>query len=633
MADSYDLDELKLIRVSDGWTLDIRNALIDDGLEYGAALDDPPTWTATCTDPDGEVLNAHRFIKRKAGPEYDPFFALDAKGKLVAIDAEVNGRWYRVRQVSVNGDSTVLTLEDRSVQRLRKKYGHRIASRNDVTRAQFSQSLVKALRSENIGFYSRELKVKQPIAKGKSDDKDKDSKDPGISPAQATGIKIKGEVPSAQQLRDIDTALTVADQDKAPERAVVALLAAGIGESNFDRHQKDGVTGTHVGIWQSNQIPADDVAGQAHHFLVGGKSFAEGGAIAASKISVLTIGGIVSKVEISDANGAFYDKYVDEAQAIYDLWSGGALSDIGNSSDSDTYNKPYQFEVEKDEDYWTALTRLAGEVKWRCFVHKDKGDRTVLYFMDDYQLLRGTVQYTFQKSRSEHIDGPSFDFDNTQSFPQEFSVTVLIDRDALAPGDVVDVLELGPATGRWIVSEVGYSYFKPGVSLTLIQPVVPKKEPPHEEAQRDEDSENAAPRTGRKTQHGLGYPLADAGDDLGGVAAHKARPFGNWQSDNAVDIAVPQGTDVFAVDDGTIVKLGGHWDGTGKSNPNGYNVTLKTADNQWFYTHMRHRNSNLAVGDTVRKGQKFGESGAANGVAHLHIGCEHGDPEALLGVK
>lgn len=130
-----------------------------------------------------------------------------------------------------------------------------------------------------------------------------------------------------------------------------------------------------------------------------------------------------------------------------------------------------------------------------------------------------------------------------------------------------------------------------------------------------------------------GYPLAIHGTDLGGVAAHMARPFGNWQSDNAVDIGVPRGTAVLAVGSGTIEKFGGHWDGTGQSNPNGFNVTLRTVDNTWFYTHLMQCDPNLEVGDHVTVGQVLGQSGAANGVDHLHIGSEHGDPEKLLGVR
>jgi len=128
----------------------------------------------------------------------------------------------------------------------------------------------------------------------------------------------------------------------------------------------------------------------------------------------------------------------------------------------------------------------------------------------------------------------------------------------------------------------------------------------------------------------LVYPLAVHGRDLGGVAAHKARPFGNWQSDNAVDIAVPRGTAVLAVADGTITRLGGAWHG-GSGNPDGFNVTLDAGARRWFYTHLMER-VDLSVGQRVSAGQLLGRSGAGNGVDHLHIASSAGDPERLLRV-
>jgi murein DD-endopeptidase MepM/ murein hydrolase activator NlpD/lysophospholipase L1-like esterase len=138
---------------------------------------------------------------------------------------------------------------------------------------------------------------------------------------------------------------------------------------------------------------------------------------------------------------------------------------------------------------------------------------------------------------------------------------------------------------------------------------------------------------GGKVTHlsnGLVFPLGAKGQLLGGVAAHASRAWGNWQSDNALDIGCPLGTAVYAVDSGTVTRLTGSWDGTGNSNPNGFNVTLQTKDNQWFYTHMRYRNPNLKVGDKIQAGQYLGGSGAANGIKHLHIACMNGDPQPKL---
>jgi murein DD-endopeptidase MepM/ murein hydrolase activator NlpD len=124
------------------------------------------------------------------------------------------------------------------------------------------------------------------------------------------------------------------------------------------------------------------------------------------------------------------------------------------------------------------------------------------------------------------------------------------------------------------------------------------------------------------------YPLARHGPIIATPADHQARPLGNWQSDNAIDIAVPTGTRVLAVDDGIVEQTGGsapHRSGA----INGYSVTLRTANNAYFYTHMTR--VLVTQGEHLKAGQALGESGAANNVEHLHIAVEHGDPMALWG--
>lgn len=100
--------------------------------------------------------------------------------------------------------------------------------------------------------------------------------------------------------------------------------------------------------------------------------------------------------------------------------------------------------------------------------------------------------------------------------------------------------------------------------------------------------------------------------------------YGNWESDNAVDMGTPVGTPVYAVQSGTIGSQIGSL-GAGKtSNLEGLRVHLKTAGNEFYYAHL----SRLAVkaGQRVQKGQLIGYSGAASGVGHLHIAAKSGDP-------
>jgi hypothetical protein len=510
MAVSYDLDDLTLIRVSDGWQLDIRPLLSDAGLSFTGAIDTAPTWTATVADPEGEVLNAHRFIKRSGGPEFEPFFKTDASGRLVKIDCRIRGRWYRLQGISVDADTLTLTLEDRLVARLRSKYGHRVASRNDVTRAQFSESLVKALKSERVDFYSRDLTVKQPIAKGQPADSSSDSKDTDNSDAKLSGGPKTFS--SNQQV----FAEACASECGLDVRVIAAWMMREFGGA--EKTTRNNYNFMSVGFTDSGDTAQSqkDVFGKPASAGKYTGQFLKGDTTPKSSQQIQDITKTAGK-PIEDQVRAIIDSNWASSHYNRDYSGFTALArsfKASGDSSVETVDVSYQYEVKQDEDYWTALGRLADEVLWRCFVHQRQGSPEVVYFMSDYQLLRSKVQYTFQPSRREHTAGPSFDWDNTQVFPQQFTVTVLIDPEALAPGDVVDAVELGPANGRWLVQEVSYSYFSPGVSLTLIQPVVPKKEPPHEEAQKNDEDEAKAPGDGKSGQWTLGQGANRAGVGL-----------------------------------------------------------------------------------------------------------------------
>lgn len=124
----------------------------------------------------------------------------------------------------------------------------------------------------------------------------------------------------------------------------------------------------------------------------------------------------------------------------------------------------------------------------------------------------------------------------------------------------------------------------------------------------------------------LAYPLAKLGKIIG-VPYSGTHTLGNWQSDNAVDIATPTGTPVVAIEDATVVKVSGSYNG-GASRFDGYQVTLSAPDGGTFYTHLSE--VVVKVGQKLTAGEVIGKSGAANGVEHLHLGREHGDPRELI---
>jgi murein DD-endopeptidase MepM/ murein hydrolase activator NlpD len=125
------------------------------------------------------------------------------------------------------------------------------------------------------------------------------------------------------------------------------------------------------------------------------------------------------------------------------------------------------------------------------------------------------------------------------------------------------------------------------------------------------------------------YPLAVRGTFLGGpgVGTHSfTAPPNNWQSDNAIDIGIPVGTAMIAIDSGRVVKVSPHaQDGSRFA---GDAITIVgDHGNTFFY---KHGVSSVKVGERVHKGQTIGTSGSASGSPHLHFGVKHGDPRNLI---
>ena len=131
---------------------------------------------------------------------------------------------------------------------------------------------------------------------------------------------------------------------------------------------------------------------------------------------------------------------------------------------------------------------------------------------------------------------------------------------------------------------------------------------------------------------GLATPTGGVGT-VGGGPGEGTHSYGalpnNWQSDHAVDIGLPFGSPLYAIDAGVIVRVGGDpTDFSGRFG--GAQLTVVSADDAYYYAHL----SGLVVreGERVALGQLIGFSGAANGTDHLHLGVLRRDPVALAGL-
>lgn len=131
----------------------------------------------------------------------------------------------------------------------------------------------------------------------------------------------------------------------------------------------------------------------------------------------------------------------------------------------------------------------------------------------------------------------------------------------------------------------------------------------------------SAPGGGQDTSYRGDYPLGKHGKIIGTPYAG-THTLGNWQSDNAVDIAVPIGTRMLAWRPGTVIKVDRHPQDGGRFA--GDAITIRYDNGQEAF--YKHGVSHVHVGEKVGAGSLLGTTGSANGVAHLHIGILKGNP-------
>jgi hypothetical protein len=139
-----------------------------------------------------------------------------------------------------------------------------------------------------------------------------------------------------------------------------------------------------------------------------------------------------------------------------------------------TKTLPYQFKrggvAGQIETSWDALQRLAGEVNWRCFVSAG-----TLYFVSDEDLLKLAPRMTLSES-TPGVTTIDFDIDNGK-VKSEVTVLARAARWYAAPGDVVELQDVGPADGLWLVHDIRRSLYLADATILLKRPTNPLPEP------------------------------------------------------------------------------------------------------------------------------------------------------------
>lgn len=381
--------------------------------------------------------------------------------------------------------TTILTFEDAAVARLRQFKGPVKASRDAVTRAQFIGRLARAAE---VPFVSPERRIEQPIEKRKPAAKKKAEKDERREYGFDGGatIKVKGVKATASQRRVAEEILDEGVRLNATFRVLSMAIACATQESNMaDLTSGDSAhpdSAGPFGQWLTPYPKAGESVTQAARYFYKG---------------IPGHTGIIDYVkEHPDANFSLSIQAVQQSAypTAYQQWKEEANDTVREylgGTESTTYSveveKPYSFEVGKEETYWEAIQRLAKEVNWRAFVTAGK-----LYYFTDKRLLasrpRMRVSSDFKNTGAKNfppgIDDVRFEI-NSGKAVETATIVGRANVWAAPPGSAVILADdFGPATGRWLVSTIASSLSKPDVTITLKRPAAPLPEPAPDTATR-----------------------------------------------------------------------------------------------------------------------------------------------------
>jgi hypothetical protein len=209
---------------------------------------------------------------------HDPGWLIERSGllndqgssRLAAAVVTVDELRFRlVKATRQDPDVLTLVFEDEVAVLLRQHNKPLAASRGSVTRGEFIERMVRAIKARDIPFWSPEGGVRFPDGVRLPDLPDTRPAAGQTGFDDGVRLKIKGVLADAEQMRQMATALGVADQEDASPRARLAMVVAGIGESSF--RDVPNTQGTpYAGVFQARKDRRLSTAQQARYFLRGG---------------------------------------------------------------------------------------------------------------------------------------------------------------------------------------------------------------------------------------------------------------------------------------------------------------------------------------------------------------------------
>jgi murein DD-endopeptidase MepM/ murein hydrolase activator NlpD len=577
-------------------------------------------------------------------------------------DIEIDGLWFRLVGVQKQSDDLTLTFEDREVAIMRTYNSPKTAAWGQMSRAQFIYSMVREVQEFTIPFICPEVKIRKQKASDQTTQTNQDeNRDPGFSFSAFKSVTFKGKQATQEQLRLAAIILHNCLDMKARRKIMVCAIMTATTETVMKNEKSPDKNGSS-GLFQQTP-PGWGTRAQVNDPNYAARKFIQT-AIAKDKADpTLSYAMLCQTVQGSKfSDGSNYAPWQTEADHTVTTFGvdGGDITSIQDMLDANLQNSDksglilhvgpdnqlfiggagtgdqYQFtrgsfsvdssgaqKVTK-EDTWTCSGRLADQVAWRRFMVSGS-----FYYVSEPYLFRSRPRFVIDDEFAEYMMNLDFTYDIGQNNAQ-ITIQVIANRWLAPPGSIVQLVNMGVANGKWLVTDFKRSMFSPVAEITLKKPRPKLPEPSQAKAISGfnfkgwKGGSGAGPGSG--DQYLVGTTLVQpipGGYQVSEGPIHATLGLAGYL---ATDWMCDAGTPVVAMENGTIERFSGHDPANGPPQgihgPFGWSIYLKGQSGaDYFITHLGKRLT--SVGAVVQAGKVIGTVGDYarwGGANHTHVG-------------
>lgn len=492
VPDDLKLDEfvLEIARATSSRNyIKVRDVVMDAVLER--TMEGASNLRVTLYDPLGLILNSGAFDR--------------------AVDIFVDDLWWRLVAVNKADSELDLVFEDRDVTMIRKHTEVVRGNRKNMTRAEFCVSLLKRVKTIRVELTTKnvsplqanrnlvtvvcpELYKTQPKQKGKKvKDEIRDRRreaglfntgdnlyvwysqgsssiprDSGVANNPQVGAwPFTVKKPTKEQLQNAEELLDECAREKVPRKLWVAALATAMAESSLINRTKEESDRDSEGLFQQRASQGwtglRDIPKATKEFLSYAIKYHK-------EYPNASIGELACRVQMNNAVISWVVDKINSAATFAEKWV-DAYGEVPLNLIA--YRKKFVFSTEnngKKEDWWTAIGRLMEDVGWARFMSNG-----VIYLIAESDLLKSKIRMRLSE-KTPGVNTINFDYDIGKTLAQA-TVKCRASRWVAPPGSVVELVDCGPASGRWLVSSIRRSLLDRDAEIQLKKPTRKLSEP------------------------------------------------------------------------------------------------------------------------------------------------------------